>query len=419
MSERVMGTTPGTARVEPEPGPLVEVAGLTKVFGPHQPEALALLADGASKRDILNRTGATVALADVNLRMTRGDTFVVMGLSGSGKSTLVRCINRLLEPNSGRVIVDGSEVTALDQRHLRVLRRSKFGMVFQSFALLPHRTVLENVAFGLELQGVDRRGRHGAAAEAVALVGLDGYEGAYPDQLSGGMAQRVGLARALAHDPDVLLMDEPFSALDPLTRTQMQDELLDLQSRLHKTIVFITHDLDEAIKLGNRIAIMADGRISQVGSAAEILSNPANEYVASFVRGVDRTTMLTAADVMVRPDDMLRLGHSPAAALRVLEHAGRSSAFVVDREGRLAGVASADAVSAALSFGAPDLAETVDADVQSCAPDTPLSNLYSSAAAQRMPVAVVDDSRHLIGLVNRVSILRGLAEAQPEAVEEL
>lgn len=397
-----------------ERGPAISVSGLTKIFGPRPTAAAELLRKGHTKREILEHTRSTVALDDVTLDLPVGHTFVVMGLSGSGKSTLVRCVNRLVEPTSGRVLVDGEEITGYDPTRLRELRRRKFGMVFQGFALLPHRTVLDNVALGMELQGVGRDERRANAAATVGLVGLDGWESSYPDELSGGMQQRVGLARALAHDPEVLLMDEPFSALDPLMRTQMQDELLDLQARLRKTILFITHDLDEALKLGFRIAIMQDGRIAQVGTADEILRDPADDYVAAFVEGVDRSPLLCARDVMARPKDTLRLGHSPTVALRMMELEERSSSFAVNREGRLAGLVTADAAVEAIQRGDVDLRSCVVTDVYTCGMDTLVSDLYGVVAAQKVPIAVVDGSDRLLGLVNRVSILRGLAETRKE-----
>ncbi|REJ32169.1 MAG: glycine/betaine ABC transporter ATP-binding protein, partial [Bacillota bacterium] len=263
--------------------PKIAVRDLYKVFGPDPQRALELVRSGVGKDELLKSTGHTLAVAGVNLEVRAGETFIIMGLSGSGKSTLLRCINRLIEPTHGQVLIDGVDVGSLSPRDLRNLRRRRLGMVFQRFALFPHRTVLDNVAYGLEIQGVPPSQRRRRALEVLELVGLAGWAQSYPSQLSGGMQQRVGLARALAPDPDILLMDEPFSALDPLIRRDMQDELIDLQERLHKTIVFITHDLDEALKLGDRIAIMRDGRVVQVGRPEQILLEPADEYVASFV----------------------------------------------------------------------------------------------------------------------------------------
>ncbi|MGW7366169.1 quaternary amine ABC transporter ATP-binding protein [Streptomyces sp. NPDC054841] len=270
---------------------------LYKVFGRRPDEAVGKLESGAG-RDELRADGTTAAVIDASFAVEPGQIFVVMGLSGSGKSTLLRMLNGLLEPTAGRVLFDGQDLTALSARDLRTVRARKISMVFQHFALFPHRSVLENAGYGLEVQGVPRAERERRAAEALELVGLGGWEKSWPDELSGGMQQRVGLARALATDADLLLMDESFSALDPLIRRDMQDQLLELQKRLKKTIVFITHDLNEAMRLGDRIAVMRDGRIVQLGSAEDILIRPANDYVASFIQDVDRSRVLTAAAVM-------------------------------------------------------------------------------------------------------------------------
>ncbi|MFF8276328.1 glycine betaine/L-proline ABC transporter ATP-binding protein [Streptomyces lateritius] len=274
---------------------------LYKVFGRRPDEAVKKLADGAD-RDELRADGTTAAVIDASFVVEPGQIFVVMGLSGSGKSTLLRMLNGLLEPTAGRVLFDGKDLTALSHRDLRTVRSTKISMVFQHFALFPHRSVLENAAYGLEVQGVPRAEREARAAEALDLCGLAGWEKSWPDELSGGMQQRVGLARALATDADLLLMDESFSALDPLIRRDMQDQLLELQKRLKKTIVFITHDLNEAMRLGDRIAVMRDGRIVQLGTAEDILIRPANDYVASFIQDVDRSRVLTAASVMTTPE---------------------------------------------------------------------------------------------------------------------
>ena len=294
----------------------IVVADLVKVFGPAPRSVLPLLADGVGKDAILERTGHTVGLHGVDLTIEAGETFVVMGLSGSGKSTLVRCLNRLIEPTGGRVVLDDVDVLGLGRRDLRELRRKRMGMVFQRFALLPHRSVLSNVAFGLRVQGVARGERDAKAKAWIDRVGLSGYEEALPRELSGGMQQRVGLARALCTDPDVLLMDEAFSALDPLIRREMQDELTKLQGELGKTIVFITHDLDEALRLGDRIAILKDGAVVQVGTPVEIVGRPADAYVHAFVEDVDRGRVLRAHDALPEAP-----GPAPAGAPRVAAHA--------------------------------------------------------------------------------------------------
>jgi glycine betaine/proline transport system ATP-binding protein len=276
----------------------IEIRNIFKIFGPDPQTALKLAQDGADKDEILAKTGHTVGLHDVSLSVERGETFVVMGLSGSGKSTLIRHLNRLIDPTSGEVLFDGTDILAMSISELNAFRRKRLGMVFQRFGLLPHRSVIDNVGYGLEIQGIDRKPREDAARNWIERVGLAGYEDKFPDQLSGGMQQRVGLARALTTDPEVLLMDEAFSALDPLIRNDMQDELMKLQGELHKTIVFITHDLDEALKLGDRIAILKDGKLIQVGRPEEIIMQPADAYVSAFTRDVNRSRVLRARTLM-------------------------------------------------------------------------------------------------------------------------
>ena len=275
--------------------PKIEIKNLTKIFGSQPQQGLKLLEDGEQKDEILKKTGMTVGVDKASFTVQDGEVFVIMGLSGSGKSTLIRLVNRLIEPTSGEVLIDGENLTKMDTKSLIETRRKKLGMVFQNFGLLPHRTVLSNVAYGLEIQDVNKEQREAKALKVIEDVGLKGYEDSYPSELSGGMQQRVGIARALTNDTDILLMDEAFSALDPIIRKEMQDELINLQSKLGKTILFITHDLDEALKLGDRIAIMKEGQIVQIGTSEEILENPANEYVSKFVRDVDRSKVLKAS----------------------------------------------------------------------------------------------------------------------------
>lgn len=388
--------------------PKVAVEHLYKVYGPRPKVALRGVLAGADVPP-----GHTVALRDVSFAVQPGEIFVVMGLSGSGKSTLIRCINRLIPPTSGTVRIDGDEVTAMDGAQLRELRRRRVGMVFQHFALLPHRLVRDNVAFGLELQDVPRGARLEQAQRALETVGLGQWGDRYPDQLSGGMQQRVGLARALCTNPDVLLMDEPFSALDPLIRRRMQDELLDIQDRVQKTIIFITHDLDEALRLGNRIAMMHAGRVVQIGAPDDILLRPADDYVASFVEHVDRSKVLRAQDVMVEPAPLLRLGHAPRMALRALEQAGLSSAYVVGPQQRLMGILTAERAVRAVADGASDLRAAIITDVAAIEPERVLREMMAEAVAAPYPLAVVDGERHLLGIVPRVAILRALvAEAE-------
>ncbi|NMC78263.1 MAG: glycine betaine/L-proline ABC transporter ATP-binding protein, partial [Chloroflexi bacterium] len=281
--------------------PIIEVKHLYKIFGNRTEEVLELLNRGVTKEKIYKKTRNTVALKDITLSIEPGETFVVMGLSGSGKSTLVRCLNRLIEPTMGEIWIDGQDVLKFGDEELMALRRFKLSMVFQRFGLLPHRNVLENVAYGLEIRGVESEEREQRARQWLSTVGLEGWENSHIQHLSGGMQQRVGLARALCTDPEILLMDEPFSALDPLIRREMQNELMDLQGRLKKTIVFITHDLDEALRLGDRIAILKDGCLVQLGSPEEILREPADDYVADFTRDVNRSRIITARTAMIDP----------------------------------------------------------------------------------------------------------------------
>lgn len=362
------------------------------------------------------QTGHAIGLLDVSLSIEKGEVFVIMGLSGSGKSTLVRCLNRLIEPTAGQVLLDGQDILALDERGLRALRQKRMAMVFQRFGLLPHRTVLENVAFGLEVQGVPKAEREERARQWLETVGLAGWERSYPSQLSGGMQQRVGIARALCNDPDILLMDEPFSALDPLIRREMQSELLELQTRLNKTIIFITHDLDEALRLGDRIAILKDGQVVQVGTAEEILTHPADEYVAEFTRDVNRSRVLTARSVMQRPRVAVVGRDGPRSALKLMEEQGLSSVFVVDREHRLVGLVQAEAAIAAAQHGETGLGSLIIRDVPTTGPDTLLEALIPVAASHRWPIAVLDEERRLLGIIPRVAVLAALAgRTQAEA----
>ncbi|WP_153462033.1 quaternary amine ABC transporter ATP-binding protein [Sediminibacillus terrae] len=384
----------------------IEVNNLTKIFGSHPQQGLKRLKDGEQKNEILEKTGMTVGVNQATFAVKPGEFFVIMGLSGSGKSTLIRLINRLIEPTDGEVLIDGKDITKMDTTSLIETRRKKLGMVFQKFGLLPHRTVLNNVAYGLEIQGVDKQERFEKAEKAIEDVGLKGYESSYPDQLSGGMQQRVGLARALANDTDILLMDEAFSALDPIIRKEMQDEILHLQNKLGKTVLFITHDLDEALKLGDRIAIMKDGRIVQVGTSEEILENPANEYVSNFVKDVDRSKVLEASHVMKKPEVLMTYKDGPRVAVHKMEEAGASSIFVVDKEKNFKGLLTIDDAIRAYKEKI-DLEEVLITEIASAAPHTPLHDLIGIAVEAKYPITVMEDGR-LLGIISRVSILSGL-----------
>ncbi|SDL88465.1 glycine betaine/proline transport system ATP-binding protein [Sediminibacillus halophilus] len=384
----------------------IEVNNLTKIFGSHPQQGLKRLKNGEQKSGILEKTGMTVGVNQATFAVEPGEFFVIMGLSGSGKSTLIRLINRLIEPTDGEVRIDGKDITQMDTTSLIETRRKKLGMVFQKFGLLPHRTVLNNVAYGLEIQGVEKQERYQKAEKAIEDVGLKGYEASYPNQLSGGMQQRVGLARALANDTDILLMDEAFSALDPIIRKEMQDEILHLQNKLGKTVLFITHDLDEALKLGDRIAIMKDGRIVQVGTSEEILENPANEYVSNFVKDVDRSKVLEASHVMKKPEVLMTYKDGPRVAVRKMEEAGASSIFVVDKEKNFKGLLTIDDAIRAYKEKI-DLEEVLITDIASAAPHTPLHDLIGIAVDAKYPITVIEAGR-LLGIISRVSILSGL-----------
>ena len=276
----------------------IEINNVYKIFGKNPKSVLPMVKDGATKEDILDQTGHTVGLDNVSLKIEEGETFVCMGLSGSGKSTLIRHLNRLIDPTDGDILIEGTNVMSLNNEQLIDFRRHKMSMVFQRFGLFPHKTVIQNVGYGLEMQGKTEEERNKISMEKIESVGLNGFENQYPNQLSGGMQQRVGLARALATNTDIMLMDEAFSALDPLIRSDMQKQLLDLQSELKKTIVFITHDLDESLRLGDHIGILNAGKLVQVGTPVDIIMNPADEYVAAFVKDVNRTKVIKAKIIM-------------------------------------------------------------------------------------------------------------------------
>ena len=387
----------------------IEVRNLVKIFGDHPQKALKMLQKGARNEEILKKTRHSVGVADVSFTVEEGEILVVMGLSGSGKSTLIRCLNRLIEPTSGQITVDGTDITGLNNDGLREIRRKEFAMVFQHFALFPHRTVVQNTEYGLEIQGIDQHTRRAKALESLELVGLKGWENSYPDQLSGGMQQRVGLARALCVEPEILLMDEAFSALDPLIRRDMQDELLELQERVHKTIIFISHDLDEAIKIGDRIILMKDGKIVQQGTPEEILTNPATRYVEKFVEDVDMTKVLTAESVMKKPWALAQIKDGPRTILRKMENAELSYIYVIDKEHKLQGIFLADDAYDAIKKGTSCMGEIIMRDIEKVSPDTPIQDIFATVVDQSYPVAVVNENNRLMGVIDRTSLIAGLA----------
>ncbi|WP_010269253.1 quaternary amine ABC transporter ATP-binding protein [Paenibacillus senegalensis] len=387
---------------------VISVKNLTKMFGQDVQKAFPLLEQGLSKAEIFEKTKITVGVNRISFDIEQGEIFVIMGLSGSGKSTLVRLLNRLIEPTSGEIYINGENIVTANQDRLRNIRRKTISMVFQKFALFPHRTVLQNAEFGLEVQGADKETRSAKARESLELVGLKGWEDSYPHQLSGGMQQRVGLARALANDPDVLLMDEAFSALDPLIRKDMQDELVELQEKMKKTIVFITHDLDEALRIGDRIALMKDGSIVQIGTPEQIMTNPANEYVERFVEDVDLSKVLTAEHVMRRPEMITLDKGGPRVALQLMKESGISNLFVVDKSKKLLGVITAEDASRAVKEGI-GLADIVISDVPVVRPDTLLNDLFDIVSSSTVPVAVTGDNDRLRGVIVRGAVLAALS----------
>lgn len=385
------------------------VENLIKIYEPNSQKALQMLKKGKSKEEIMKETGSTIGVNNVSFNVKSGEVFVVMGLSGSGKSTILRCLNRLIEPSSGSVIMDGTDITKLNKKELRKFRQEKTAMVFQQFALLPHRTVLNNTVYGLEVQNISKAESEKRARENLELVGLGGWEDKYPDELSGGMKQRVGLARALTNDADLLLMDEAFSALDPLIREEMQDELLSLQNKMNKTIIFITHDLNEAMKLGDRIAFLRDGELIQVGTPEEITTNPVDEYVEKFVRGVDRSKILTAKDVMKKPQPLITMRDGPGSALRIMKENGISSLFVVDREKSLKGIITVDQAVEAKNKNISSLSELELSQSPVLQEDTLIQDIISVVAESKLPTAVVNENNKLMGILIRGVVLAALS----------
>lgn len=385
----------------------VKVNHLTKIFGKHPKSIIKKVEQGISKKEILEKTGHTVGIYDANFDVKDGEIFVVMGLSGSGKSTLIRCLNLLNKPTAGEIIIDGKDIAKYNKKELQSFRKNKIAMVFQHFGIFSHRTVLENVAYGLEIKGVSKEERERIAMEYIEAVGLAGFEQQMPDQLSGGMKQRVGIARALANDPDILLMDEPFSALDPLIRREMHVELLEIQSKLKKTIIFITHDVNEAFKLGDRVAVMKDGKIVQIGTPEEILENPVNEYIEDFVKDIDRSKVLQAKHIMMKPDLVAYMKDGLRLVINKMRDQGISSIYVVDSERKLHGILTIDAAIQAVKDG-KKLPDILQQDFETATPDTFIQELIPQATETKYPIAIINENEQLVGLVVRVSVLSGL-----------
>lgn len=365
-----------------------------------------MVQDGVDKDEIFKKTGMTVGVKDASFEIYEGEIFVVMGLSGSGKSTLVRLLNRLIEPSAGQILIDDIDITNFKEKELIDIRRKKLSMVFQSFALMPHMNIIDNVSFGLELSGIDKVTRYESARSALRQVGLEQHENSYPSELSGGMQQRVGLARALANDPQILLMDEAFSALDPLIRTQMQDELLELQEKSQRTVVFISHDLDEAIRIGDRIAIMEGGEISQIGTPEDIISNPANDYVRSFFQGVDVTSILSASHIARKnlPTFMKKEGFGVKSALQYMNDCDGYYGVFVEKNGKYVGLVTTDSLKKSNTI------EDAVVDKNAILESTPISELIGTVADSQFQTVVVDESGKYMGTISKARLLKTLDE---------
>ncbi|MBW8351636.1 glycine betaine/L-proline ABC transporter ATP-binding protein [Bacillus sp. IITD106] len=385
----------------------MKLENVSKIFGRRPKKVIPLIEKGESKSDILAKTGHTVGVYNASMEIMDGETFVIMGLSGSGKSTLIRCLNMLNRPTAGAIYVDGENIVDYNAQQLKNYRQKKIAMVFQHFGLFSHRTVLGNIEYGLEVRGLEKEERRKIAQKHLEVVGLKGYEDKYPDELSGGMQQRVGIARALANDPDILLMDEPFSALDPLIRREMQLELLDIQNRLKKTIIFITHDVNEAFKIGDRVAVMKDGFVEQIGTPEEILEQPANEYISEFIKDIDRSKILQAEHIMVKPFGLVSLKDGLNVAVKVMRENGISSAFVVDRERKLQGLVTIDRAIEGLKQKKA-LQEVLDLEVNTVDPAEYVQDIIPKALESKYPIVVVDEEGHIKGIILRVHVLASL-----------
>ena len=386
---------------------LLEAQNVTKIYGRNKAAAAKMMLAGSGKDPVYKKTGATVALWDVSFQVKQGEIFVIIGLSGSGKSTIIRCFNQLIKPTSGHVFAEGRQIDTMEKKELLEFRRNKVSMVFQNFGLFTHRTVIENVAYGLEIRGLPKAEREEKAEELIRMVGLEGLETKPISSLSGGMKQRVGIARALVNDPEVLLMDEPFSALDPLVRRNMQFELLSIQRKLGKTILFITHDINEAFKLGDTVAIMRDGKIIQVDTPENMSTNPADDYVREFIENADKTQVLTARHVMIPPTSLIRQKDNPANAIRIMRQEGLSSAYVVDGKMRLLGVFTIDAALTASQKG-QSISELMEYDPVTTTEETLVGELLPITAESRYPIAVVDSDGVIKGIVSKAAVIASL-----------
>ncbi len=385
----------------------IKVENLTKIFGRNSKAVLKKLQDGITKDKLLAETGHTIGVNNVSFDVHEGETFVIMGLSGSGKSTLIRCLNLLNRPTAGKIFVDGENITAYSKAELKQYRKNKAAMVFQHFGLFTHRTVISNIEYGLEIKRIPKKERNEIAAGILSSVGLEGWENKYPNELSGGMQQRVGLARALANDPDILLMDEPFSALDPLIRRDMQLELLEIQSKLKKTIVFITHDINEAFMLGDRVAVMKDGNIEQIDTPENILTSPASQYITDFVKDIDRTRVLQAQHIMFTPSALVTPRDGLKVAVKEMQKSGISSLFVVNNQRILQGLVTIDDAIHAIKENLK-LENIINNEYHTTEPETYIKDLIPMASDTKYPIAVVNENNKLLGIIVRVSVLSSL-----------
>ena len=385
----------------------IKVENVTKIFGPRPKKVIPMIEKGASKKEILEKTGHTVGVYNANMEIMEGETFVIMGLSGSGKSTLIRCFNLLNKPTTGAIYVDGENIVNYNKEQLKFFRQKKIAMVFQHFGLFSHRTVMENIEYGLEIRGLSKAERREIAQKHIDTVGLNGYENQYPDELSGGMRQRVGIARALTNDPDILLMDEPFSALDPLIRKEMQMELVDIQTRLQKTIIFITHDVNEAFRIGDRVAVMKDGHVEQIGTPEELLGTPANDYIVEFTREIDRSKVLQANNIMSKPLSVMNNKDGLHVAIKNMEEHGISSVFVTNRERQLLGLVTIDAAIDGVK-NKKTLEEVMTTDVLTAHPEEYVQDIIARVLDSKYPLVVVDENNRIEGIILRVHVLSSI-----------
>ena len=414
MTESITGEGSEEAPSATEAKAQIIVKDLWKVFGRDSRKVLGKNLRNLSKDEIQKKTGNIIGMRNISIEIHKGEFYILMGLSGSGKSTLVRNLIRLVNPTSGSIEINGKNVTRMNQESLYQFRRDTFGMVFQHYGLLPHLTVLDNAAYGLKVKGLPRGERYAKAMQSLDTVGLKGWEDYYPGSLSGGMQQRVGLARALATDPEILLMDEPFSGLDPLIRRQMQDELIELQDKLQKTIVFVTHDLHEALKLGDKIAIMRNGELVQVGSPEEIVTQPADDYVQEFVRDASPAKVLTAGSIMEPPKILLYAWEGPKTALTLMKSNRRNAAFVVNKSHQLMGVARDKTLEGLLALEEKPkvIPESSLQKVTSVSPDTIIEDLFSIVSENPYPIPVVDEKNRLQGIVTTDQIFESISPAE-------